>query len=245
MLRFRSLLFTCGQWLSTILFAPFCLLVFPLPFVLRYRFISQWARFNLWWLEKTCHLGCDIEGLENIPDRNGIVLCKHQSAWETLALQAVFRPQVWLLKRELLWIPFFGWGLAMLQPIAIDRASGRKALKQLREQGEQRLQAGSWVVIYPEGTRVAPGQHRKFAPGGAMLAAHSGYPVVPVAHNAGLYWPRRSFMKYPGRIRLVIGPAIDSRGRSAADINEQAEQWIEQTVERISRPESQGRLGQN
>jgi len=142
---------------------------------------------------------------------------------------------VWLLKRELLWVPFFGWGLAMLEPIAIDRKAGRKALQQLLDIGAKRLAAGRWVVIFPEGTRVAPGQRGRYAPGGAMLAVRSACPAVPVAHNAGEFWPRRGFVKYPGTIRIGIGPAVDTREHSAQEVNTLAEQWIEETMLTIGR----------
>ena len=237
MIVLRSLCFSLGQVLATLVFAVLALFVAPFPFTVRYRVISQWARFNLWWLTLTCNLRYRVEGAENIPARNGIIFCKHQSAWETLALQCIFPPQVWVLKRELLWIPFFGWGLALLEPIAIDRDSPRRALRQLLEQGAQRLAAGRWVVIFPEGTRVPPGEHRPFQSGGALLAARTGYPVVPVAHNAGEYWPRRSFLKYPGTIRVVIGPPIESAGRSAQEINREAEDWIRARMAEISAQE--------
>jgi len=234
MLVLRSLLFTLGMGISTLVFAPLSVLTFPFPFEMRYSFITQWARFNLWWLEKTCRLSYKVSGQENIPATNAIIFCKHQSAWETLALQRIFPPQIWLLKRELLWVPFFGWGLAMLEPIAIDRKSGKKAMRQLLDQGTERLRAGRWVVIFPEGTRIAPGKKGRYASGGSMLAEGSGYPVVPVAHNAGEFWPRRGFIKYPGVIRVVIGPVIESKGKSAAQINTSAEEWIENTMREIS-----------
>lgn len=234
MLVLRSFLFAVGMWLSTLVIAPLSLLTWPLPFTQRYRYISQWARFNIWWLKISCRLDYQVEGREHIPARNAIVLCKHQSAWETLALQQIFPIQVWLLKRELLWLPFFGWGLAMLEPIAINRKAGRTAVRQLIDQGKQRLAAGRWVVIYPEGTRIAPGKKGRYAPGGAILAEHSGYPVVPVAHNAGEFWPRHGFLKKPGTIRLVIGPVIPSQGRTAAAINAEVEAWIEGQMTRIS-----------
>jgi 1-acyl-sn-glycerol-3-phosphate acyltransferase len=230
----RSLAYAVGQIASTLVFGLLSPLTFPLPFRMRYWFITRWTRFNLWWLEKTCRLGYRIEGVHNIPPGNGIVLSKHQSGWETLGLQLLFPPQVWVVKRELLRLPFFGWGLAMLEPIAIDRRAGRKALDQLVSQGRKRLQAGRWVVVFPEGTRVPPGARSRYGIGGAMLAQKTGYPVIPVAHNAGEFWPRRSFTKRPGTIQVVIGPLIDSRGRSAAEINAAAEQWIEQTMRRIS-----------
>lgn len=234
MLVLRSLLFSLGMGISILVFAPLSVMTFPFPFVLRYRFITQWARFNLWWLKKTCNLGYTVSGTENIPAENAIILCKHQSAWETLALQRIFPPQIWLLKRELLWIPFFGWGLAMLEPIAIDRKSAKKAMRQLIDQGTERLRNGRWIVIFPEGTRIAPGIKGRYAPGGARLAKHSGYPVVPVAHNAGEFWPRRGFIKRPGKIKVVIGPAIESRGITVEEINAAAETWIEDTMRKIS-----------
>lgn len=232
--RWRSALFALGMALSTLVFAPLSVLTFPFPYRWRYAFITQWTRFNLWWLGVCCGLHYVVEGREHLPDGPAVVLAKHQSAFETLAFQRIFPPQVWLLKRELLWVPFFGWGLAMLEPIAIDRKATRKALQQLLSVGGERLQHGRWVVIFPEGTRIAPGRRGRYAPGGAMLAARSGRPVVPVAHNAGEYWPRRGFIKRPGTIRIVIGPAIDSRGRSAQEINALAEQWIENEMQRLT-----------
>ncbi|MFQ5468684.1 MAG: lysophospholipid acyltransferase family protein [Gammaproteobacteria bacterium] len=234
MLLLRSLLFALGMWLTTPVFAIIGLLTFPFSFSVRYSFYTQWSRINLWWLAVTCRLRYEVEGKENIPDANAIIFCKHQSTWETLALQRVFPPQIWLLKRELLWVPFFGWGLAMLEPIAIDRKAARKALKQLVEQGIDRLKKGRWVVIFPEGTRMAPGKKGKYAPGGAMLAERSGYPVVPVAHNAGEFWRRKGFLKYPGTIKMCIGPAVDTHDKSASEINKAAETWIEAKMEEIS-----------
>ena len=230
----RSLLFALGMWLALLVIAPLGLLTWPLSFTARFHVISQWARFNVWWLEKTCAVHYEISGRENIPSGNGIVMCKHQSTWETLILQQIFPAQVWLLKRELLRVPLFGWALALLEPIAIDRGAGRRALQQLIEQGIQKLAAGRWVIIYPEGTRTAPGTKGRYAPGGAMLAERSGYPVIPIAHNAGEFWPRRGFIKYPGTIQLVIGPAIETRGRKAQAINAEVEAWIEGQMERIT-----------
>ena len=231
----RSTLFMAGMVPTTVLFALLGLLTFPFPFRWRYGVITQWTTFNLWWLKVTCKLRYEVEGREHIPAGPAVILCKHQSAFETMVLQRIIPPHVWLLKRELLWLPFFGWGLAMLEPIAIDRKAGRKALQQLLEIGAKRLAAGRWVVIFPEGTRVAPGEKGRYAPGGAMLAVRSGCPVLPVAHNAGEFWPRRGFIKRPGTIRVVIGPTIDTRGRSAQEVNAMAEQWIEETMAKIGR----------
>jgi 1-acyl-sn-glycerol-3-phosphate acyltransferase len=230
----RSSLFAAGLVLSTVVYAPLTLLTFPLGYVKRYRFVSQWSRFNLWWLGITCRLKYQLEGLENIPGQPAVVLVKHQSAWETLALQRLFVPQVWVIKRELLWIPFFGWGLAMLRPIAINRRAGHRAVRQVVEQGCQRLAAGCSIIVFPEGTRVAPGERKRYSAAGALLAKRSGHPIVPVAHNAGQYWPRRGFIKRPGTISLVIGPAIDAAHRETGEVNRLAEHWIEAEVARLS-----------
>ena len=240
----RSLLFALGYTVTVVLFAVPSVLTFPLPFHWRYRFISQWARFNLWWLRITCNLRFEVEGIEHVPTTPAVIFCKHQSAWETFALQLIFPPQIWLLKRELLWVPFFGWGLAMLDPIAINRSDKRRALKTLLQQGKQRLSTGRWVVIFPEGTRVPPGTHRPFQLGGAKLAEYAGAPVVPVAHNAGYFWPRRSFLKYPGTIRLSIGPIIPTAERKTAEINAVAEEWIRsKSAELAQRPYERSNAG--
>ena len=230
----RSLLFNSVMFGSVLVYAPLSLLTFPLPPLARYRFISQWARFHLWLLGVLCGLRHRVEGREHLPrDATAIVLAKHQSTWETLALQQIVPPQVWVLKRELLWIPLFGWALALLQPIAINRGAGRRAVEQIIDQGRARLASGRWVVVFPEGTRVAPNQQRRFGIGGAALAAATGHPVVPIAHNAGHYWPRRGFLKTPGTIHVIIGPVIDSRGKSADEINRLAEAWVRDAMTRL------------
>ncbi len=229
----RSTVFAVGQLITTVIFALLGVSLFAFPYRLRYRVITLWTRLNLGWLRVTCRLDYVFEGLEHVPDKPAVVLCKHQSAWETLALQLIFDPQAWVMKRELLLVPFFGWGLAMLQPIAINRRAGQNAITQVKEQGKQRLKDGIWVVIFPEGTRVAPGSKGRYKQGGGILAAHAGAPVVPVAHNAGDYWPRNSFIKYPGTIRLVVGPAIRPQGLDANQITSLAEQWIEQTTAQL------------
>ncbi|HEX5538639.1 MAG TPA: lysophospholipid acyltransferase family protein, partial [Methylophilaceae bacterium] len=179
MMWLRSALFMLGIWLFTLIFSVIAILTFPLPPLQRYRIISSWARCMLWWLKFTCGIRYHIIGAENIPATPRIILSKHQSAWETLAFQQIFPPQVWVMKRELLWIPFFGWGLAMTSPIAIDRSGGREALKQMVAQGKDRLKKGFCVVIFPEGTRVAPGEKGKYHVGGAWLATHVQTAVVP------------------------------------------------------------------
>lgn len=233
MLVLRSALFNLLMWSSVLVYAPLALLTFPLPYPLRYRFISQWARIMVYLARVLCGVRWQVEGREHLPQGPAIILAKHQSTWETLAFQELLPMQTWVLKRELLWIPLFGWGLALLKPIAINRGAGRRAVAQVIEQGQERLQRGIWIVVFPEGTRMAPGTTRRYGIGGAALAAESGYPVVPVAHNAGSFWPRRGFLKKPGTIRVVIGPVIHTHGKSAEDINRAAEKWIETTMTKI------------
>lgn len=216
--------------MSILVAVPITFILLVIPFPLRFRLVANWARFNLWWLRVTCNIRAEIKGLENIIDQPAIIMCKHQSAWETLMIQLLFPPQVWILKRELLWIPIYGWGLATMRPIAIDRSLGVRSLKQIVRQGMERLNDGLWVVVFPEGTRIAPGVRQKYHPGGAMLAEKSGYPVIPIAHNAGYLWPRNSFLKWPGTITMVIGSPIQSRGKKAAQIIRETEEWIETTV---------------
>jgi len=230
MIYIRSLLFMIGQILSAVVVVVFVLLTVPCPRPFRDRVISSWARFNIWTLKQICGLDFRARGVENLPDRPAIVLSNHQSAWETLCFQLLFPPVSYVLKRQLLWIPFFGWGLAAYRPIAIDRNRKVKALDQLIRQGKERLDEGRWVVIYPEGTRMQPGSPGKFQAGGAMIAANTGAPVVPVAHNAGVFWSRKGFLKYPGIVDVVVGPVIESEGRKTREINLLAENWIKETL---------------
>ena len=230
MLILRSLFFYIGQIISTILIAPIGIIAFPLDFKKRYYLITRWAVFNLWWLKICCNVTYEIEGKDNIPGKPCIVMSKHQSAFVTLALQQIFIPQVWVLKKELLQIPIYGWGLASMQPIAINRDSTIKSFKQIADQGYERLKKGYWVVIFPEGTRVAPNKKKKYLPGGGMLAEKSGAQVVPIAHNAGRLWPRNSMIKKPGLITIKIGPVIKSENKSAKQITNEVENWIEKAV---------------
>lgn len=238
MAHLRALLFYIGIYsliCLVVLLSPLFLLT---PYRVRYFYMTRWGRFAIWWLRVTCGLDFRVEGRENIPAEASIILANHQSAWETLVMQQIFPPQTWVLKRELLWLPFFGWGLALMIPVAIDRKAGKKALRQVIHQGIDRLKRGLWIIIFPEGTRTAPGEQRRYAIGGAMLAEKSGHKVVPVCHNAGEFWPKDSFIKRPGTITLVIGEPFDPAGLRSTEINERTEQWISQTYRRITtRPE--------
>jgi 1-acyl-sn-glycerol-3-phosphate acyltransferase len=222
-----SLLHGLCASLAAVVFAVIATLVRPLPLRLRFRIISGWARFSLACLRLFCGVRIRVEGLEHIPSGPAVIASKHQSALETLYLQRVFPPHAWVLKRELLWIPFFGWGLASLEPIAIERAAQRQALRQVFEQGLERLSRGIWVLIFPEGTRIPPGQSGRYAQSAAALAVRAGCPIVPVAHNAGLCWPRRGWLRHAGTVTFRIGPPIDPSGRSAAELTTELEHWIE------------------
>jgi len=233
MVFIRSLIFLLLQIVITPLFTLIAILTFPFHPITRYRIISGWALIMLWLLRVVCGIRMEVRGADNIPKKPCLVLCKHQSAWETIALQKVFPPQVWVIKRELLWLPFFGWGLAMTSPVAIKRSEGREAIKQLLRQGKERLALGFCVVIFPEGTRIPFGQRGRYKIGGALLGASSGVPIVPVAHNAGKLWGRESFLKYPGVITMSIGAPIDPAGLKAEEINRRVEEWIETEVTRL------------
>ncbi|MBI5659552.1 MAG: 1-acyl-sn-glycerol-3-phosphate acyltransferase [Nitrosomonadales bacterium] len=234
MIFIRSLVFLLLQFIITPAYALIAIFTFPFHPLTRYRVISGWARIMLWLLRVLCGIRMEVRGAENIPEQPCIVLCKHQSAWETIALQKVFPPQVWVLKRELLWLPFFGWGLAMTSPIAIKRSDGKGAVKQLLAQGKARLAQGFCVVIFPEGTRIPYGQRGKYKVGGALLGLHTGAPVVPVAHDAGRLWGRNSFLKHPGVITMSIGAPVETAGLKAEELNRRVEDWIENEVARLS-----------
>lgn len=220
-----------GMVLSLCIFVPLILIGLVFPFSVRYKISEAWVWFVLWLSRVCCGLHYEVEGLENIDaEQPSIILSNHQSAWETIAFRLFLPMHSVLLKRSLLWLPVWGWAMATLKPIAIDRSNQRAALRTLLEQGKVYLNQGLWVLIFPEGTRTRPGAMKKFNAGGAMLAQQSGCPVVPVAHNAGVYWPRYSFLKYPGTIKVKIGPKIESKGRKAHDINAEAEAWIAQAM---------------
>ena len=230
----RSLLFALVELLSIPPFALLALALFPFKPLTRYRIITLWSRLVVWAAERICGIRYRVLGAERIPRPPFIVLAKHQSAWETLAFQVIFPPQVWVVKRELLWLPLFGWGLAMLSPIAINRGSGPRALRQMLDQGRERLAQGYCVVIFPEGTRVAVGERRAHHPGGAWLAVQTATPVVPVAHDAGVLWPRNSFLKHPGVVTVSIGEPIAPQSLTAHELRRRVEDSIEAEMQRLS-----------
>jgi len=235
LLILRSALFFTVQTAITVVMTPVVLAMTLLPqYEYRYRLARLWAWLLIKSLELICGIRYRVEGLDNIPPENGIVVSKHQSAWETLILFLIFPKAIYVLKQELLTIPFFGWCLARYHHIAIDRSQKRAAMVSLVKQGIQRLQEGHWIVIFPEGTRVAPGERRRYAGSAGILAQRAGVPVIPVAHNAGEYWPRNSFLKYPGVIQLRIGPPLDGKRLEAGEINTRIEEWIETKMQEIS-----------
>lgn len=219
--------------ISLIVHASLGLLTYPLSFPKRYRILTAWADFVIWWLAKSCKLYHRVHGLEHLPDRPSIVMSNHQSTWETFALKRLFPPASYVVKRELLWVPFFGWAFALLEPIALNRGAGHQAVVQLLAQGKQRLAAGRWIIMFPEGTRVRPGQNKPYKMGGAVVASETQAPVIPVAHNAGYFWSRRQLLKRPGTITVRIGPPIDTAGKSPEQIIKEVKTWIDNAREEI------------
>ena len=235
MILIRSIIYFVALVLSIIFFG-LAMSTVGLLFPLSVRdWLSQaWGTTNLWLMRVICGLKYRIKGAENLPKDAAIVMSKHQSSWETISLKGLLtKEQSWILKRELMWIPIFGWALASVPTIAINRKAGRQALKQIIEQGKKLLDQGRILVVFPEGTRTAPGERRKYAIGGAMLAEKSGYPVIPIAHNAGVFWKRRDLKKYPGTIDVVVGEPIETKGRKASEINSMVENWIEGQVAQL------------
>jgi 1-acyl-sn-glycerol-3-phosphate acyltransferase len=232
--KLRSLIFTTYMMASACLFGGAMALCFWLPYRAQFAMARTWAKLLLFVLSRLCGLRYVVEGREHIPAGNHIVMSNHTSAWETVAQFLIFPPQVWVLKRELLWIPFVGWGLKLLRPIAINRGEGHRAVNQVIDQGKARLADGLWIIIFPEGTRVVAGETRKFGVSGAMLSIASGKSLVPLSHNAGTFWPRRGFLKKPGTIRVVIGKPIEPAGKNPRELNEEVKQAIESGLARIA-----------
>lgn len=230
----RSLLFTAYLMLSACVFGLVMAILFFAPYRWQFTLARTWARAVLWMLARLCGLRYVVEGTEHLPPGNHIAMSNHTSTWETVAFFVLLPTQIWVLKRELLWIPFVGWGLRLLKPIAIDRGAGHRAASQVVEQGRARLDDGLWIVIFPEGTRVMPGQQRKYGASGAMLAIASGHQIVPIAHDAGEFWPRRGLLKRPGLIRVMIGSAIDPTGKDPRALTDEVKTSIESLSARIA-----------
>ena len=229
----RSSLFYLGLIPLTVIYSIISILILPLNRPTRYKIITGWARACLKWLKLTCDLSWAVEGVENITQTPGVIICKHQSAWETISLQLIFPRQSQVIKKELVWIPFFGWGLASLNPIAIDRKSNVRALKSVLTKGEERIKQGWWVLIFPEGTRIPVGEIGQYKQTGAALARQLGCPLIPVAHNACAFWPRKSFLKKEGVIRVVVGKPISIHNKTTKEVTEEAKIWIESTCAKL------------
>ncbi len=229
----RSALFALLQTALTVFFAIAALFCLPFSAHTRYRIITRYNHAMISLARVVLGIRYVIEGKENLPHRPAILLAKHQSAWETVAFLCLFPPVSPVIKQELLKVPFFGWGFRLLNPIAIDRSAGREALKQIVAQGRDKLAQGFWVLVFPEGTRVAPGEKGRYGIGGGWLAMETGAPIVPVAHNAGEVWPKNAFVKRPGTVTVRIGPAIESTGKSAAELTRAVETWIETEMTRL------------
>lgn len=231
----RSLLFTALLFLSVVPYSLALLLVRPFGYERAYGVALAWARLMVRLCALLCGLRYVVEGTENLPQQNAVVMLKHSSAYETLVQLLLFPRQCWVLKRELLWAPFFGWALGALHPIAIDRRGGHTAVAQVLEQGAQRLRDGHWVMIFPEGTRMPPGQTRRYGISGPLLAQQNNRLLVPVAHNAGDFWPRRGWRKRPGTVRFCIGRPVDPAGREPRAVNAELQAWIEERVAALRR----------
>jgi 1-acyl-sn-glycerol-3-phosphate acyltransferase len=231
-----SLLFTGFLFAWTFLYAiPFVVLCLFLPFPRRYALVRIYAGCTLAVLRWCCGLTYQVEG--SLPQGAHVAFWKHSSSWETIAMMVVFPRQVWVLKRELMWIPVVGQGIWLMHAIAIDRKAGHSAVSQVVEQGRERLAEGDWVIIFPEGTRMPPGETRRYGMSGTLLAQETGRLIVPVAHNAGSFWPRRGLLKKPGTVRVIIGPPVSPQGRNLREVNEELQTWVERTVQALPRAE--------
>lgn len=226
----RSLLFNTILFLSVAVWSIVVVIGRLWGYTVAYDLTVSWARWILAVCGKICGLHYTVEGMENLPRENSVVLLKHSSAYETIAQWCLFPRQTWVLKREVLWTPFLGWAVTGVRPIAINRQAGRRAVEQVVAQGRERLRDGLWVMIFPEGTRMPAGQTRKYGVSGALLAIDAGKLLVPVAHNAGDYWPRRGWLKRPGTVTFRIGKPVDPAGRDPREVNAEIQQWIETEV---------------
>jgi 1-acyl-sn-glycerol-3-phosphate acyltransferase len=228
-----SIVFTAYMFVSVLFYATGAFVAAAIPGLKPFPVARAWAQSVLTMLRLLCGLDYRVEGLEHLRGANGVALLKHSSAWETIAQFVIFPRQTWVMKRELMWVPVLGWVLRLFKPIAINRKGGRAAVEQVVRVGQLRLDEGYWVMIFPEGTRVPVGEKRRYGISGALLATTAGCDVLPVAHNAGEFWPRRGVLKRPGTIRLVIGPRISARGKEPRDVNAEVEAWIDRTLDAL------------
>ena len=233
----RSIAFALFQLIVTPVYAMTVLLLFWLPPVARYRYITGWCGLNLWGARWICGIKSRVIGSENVHPTPHIVACKHSSTWETLFLSRYLPPLAYVAKKELLSLPFFGWAFRLASPITIDRKAGTDSMEQIVTQGRDRFARAFWIVIYPEGTRIRAGTRAKYKTGGARLAIAMDVPIIPVAHNAGYVWPKGLFGKRPGLITMTIGPPISPTGKEPAALTQEVETWIEGEVARLGSPQ--------
>lgn len=232
-----SILFFLYMVLSTLLYGTIMLLVCPFIAVPKRQDMAfAWSTFNVYMLRFLCKVRYNVEGVEHLPTCGAIIMAKHQSTWETFAIPAALRPRPMCIvyKRELHYIPFFGWCIKLVNMIPIDRSHGAEAFEQIKQQARKRLKEGAWMMFFPEGTRVPVGFRKRYKTGAARLALATGAPVVPVAHNAGEYWPRKEFWKKSGTVTLRFGPPIDPQGHTPESLNAAVEAWVETQMHQIS-----------
>ena len=228
-----SVIFTLLMWIWTaILGVAYCIICPFLPWRGRFWMAGVMGHVMVFLLRWICGLTYTVEGRENLPaEGQHVILMKHSSTWETYTIMFLFKPLVWVMKREILFIPFVGWGCMLAKCIAIDRKAGGSAVNQVLRQGKNRMaELGAWILVFPEGTRMAPGETRRYGSSGALLAAQQNCKIVPVAHNAGFFWPRRGLLKKRGTIRVIIGPPIEAAGRDVREVNDEAQKWVEAHV---------------
>ena len=235
MLALRSALFLLFQAVTVVPYGILCLLMAPLPLHVRYKVTTGWPRIVLWAARVICGIRWQVKGWENLPNGPAVLLSKHQSTWETFFYVSYMPKELcFVFKRELLWVPFFGWGIGLLKMIHIDRSQGRDAFESVVQQGQRKLDEGRWIIMFPEGTRTRAGSQGRYRSGGTRLAVRTGVPVIPIAMNSGDFWPRRAFLKKPGTVTVSVGPLIQTTGRSPDAVMTDVEAWIEAEMRRIT-----------
>jgi len=236
LLTLRSLIFNILFWFNTFFLSAVIVILRPLGLKPAYIVGRSWSRINLFLLKSICGITYEVQFKGEKPEGPVVYMAKHQSAWETVAFPTFLPPFMWVLKKELMYIPIFGWCLKALDHIGIDRKAGSSAIKQINREGKKLLESGYSLVIFPEGTRIDPGKMGTFNPGGVGLAINNGVPIVPVTHNAGSLWRKNAFTKRPGKITVIIDGAIETKGISPSErkmLNEKVRKVIENRMNEI------------